>query len=146
MKIPSRFAWVALILFGAGFASSIVLAQSLEPANDPSPGMRQLPPIPGGGPDPFSKYRTDPSVLRALREQAHLDAEARQKQLTDAANLLLKIARELRADVAANPKVISKATELERLKQIRKLSRLIQNREKAQDPAAAKLARAGQLE
>jgi hypothetical protein len=73
MKIPRRFLWVALTLAGACFTADFVMAQSLEPSNDPSPGMRQLPPVPGGGPDPYSKYRMTPQDLRALREQVRLD-------------------------------------------------------------------------
>lgn len=145
MKMPSRMVWVASVLIGACFACSMATAQSLEPADDQSPGMRQLPPIPGGGPDPYSKYKIAPSDLAALREQALMNAELRQKQLTDAANLLLKIARELQADVAAHAQESSTPTEIKRLKQIQKLSRLIQEKEKAQDPAATKLARAGQV-
>jgi hypothetical protein len=146
MNKPHRFVWTVLILTGACFTADLLMAQSLEPSNDPSPGMRQLPPIPGGGPDPLSKYKIDSDDLRALRMQARLEADLRQKQLTEATDLLLKVTRELRADLAAHPNGTSKAIEMERLKLILKLSHLIQEREKAEDPVATKLAKAGLLE
>jgi hypothetical protein len=141
MKRLRSFGWFALVLLGAWIACAVAPSQSLAPADDRSPGMHELPPKPGGGPDPYAQFKTDPLSRRALREQARLNAQLRQKQLLDATELLLKIARDLRAEMAANPDGIPNATETERLQQIQKLAHVIQDREKSEDQATESLAK-----
>jgi len=106
--------------------------------------MHELPPKPAEPPTDISdKYRNDPLELRALREQARLRGEARQKQIVDATNLLLQIARDLRKEMAGKPLADSSGTEKDRLEQIQKLARVIQDREKTEDDVSTDLAKAG---
>ncbi len=131
------------LLLAALLLCGIARAQSLEPADSTGQGMRALPPKPGGGPDPYAQFRSDPLARRALREQARLNAQLRQKQVLEATDLLLKIARDLRAEMAANPDGIPTASETDRLQQIQKLAHLIQEREKSEDQVTENLAKAG---
>lgn len=106
--------------------------------------MHALPPKPAEPPtDPLDKYKDDPLMLRALREQARLRGEARQKQLVDATNLLLKIAQDLKKEIASQPEAALTNTEKARLEQIQKLARIIQDREKLEDDVSTNLAKAG---
>jgi hypothetical protein len=109
------------------------------------PGNRELPPLPGEklGPDIFTKYNTDPLALRALREQAQLRGEARQKQLVEASALLLQIAQDLRKQMASQPASDAVSIEKTRLEHIQKLAHMIRDREKAEDNISADLARVG---
>ncbi len=143
MKRLRPFGWFALILLGSWVACATTFAQSLEPTNENSAGMRQFPAKPGGGPDPYAQFRSDPVARRALREQARLTAQLRQKQVLEATELLLKIARDLRAQMAADPDGIPTAAETGRLQQIQKLAHLIQEREKSEDQMTENLAKAG---
>jgi hypothetical protein len=132
-----------LLLAASCATAAIAPAQDLAPAGSPSPGMHELPPKPSEPPDIHSKYMTDPLMLRALREQARLRGQARQKQLVDATNLLLKIAQDLRKEIASHPASDSTDVEKDRLEQIQKLARVIQDRERAEDDVSADLAKAG---
>jgi len=143
MKRLHPFGWFALVLLGCCMACDIACGQSLEPADSTGQGMRALPPKPGGGPDPYAQFRTDPLSRRALREQARLTAQLRQKQVLEATALLLKITRDLRAEMAANADGMPTSSETERLQQIQKLAHLIQEREKSEDEVAENLAKAG---
>jgi hypothetical protein len=143
MKVRHPFRWLAVVIVCSWLAVSTASAQSLAPAGSTVQGMHELPPIPGGGPDPFAKYKNDPVALRALREQARLSSQLRQKQLTDATDLLLKLAQDLRTEIAASPNGIPVQNEAERLEQIQKLARVIQEREKAEDQVLADLTKAG---
>lgn len=106
--------------------------------------MHALPPKPSEPPtDPLDRYKDDPLMMRALREQARLRGQARQKQLVDAANLLLKIAQDLRKEMASQPGAALTSTEKARLEQIQKLARIIQDREKTEDDFSTNLAKAG---
>ena len=141
--------WFRSVAFGALLLVSFLIAaggvqgQTLAPAGSGGSGMHELPPKPSEPPDLFSKYKSDPLLRRALREQARLNAQLRQKQLTDATALLLKIAQDLRTEMAKNPDTMSTASAAERLEQIQKLAQLIQDRETAEDAVAANLARDG---
>jgi septal ring factor EnvC (AmiA/AmiB activator) len=81
-------------------------------------------------------------MLHALRGQAKLRGETRQKQLVDATNLLLKIAKDLRQQIASHPEDPDNS-QTERLEQIQKLARVIQDREKAEDDVSSDLAKVG---
>ncbi len=142
MKRLRPFGWFALILLGIWFACAASRAQSLQPTNENSAGMRQFPAKPGGGPDPYAQFKSDPLARRALREQARLTAQLRQKQVLEASELLLKIARDFRAQMAADPDGIPTADETGRLQQIQKLAHLIQEREKSEDQVTENLAKA----
>jgi len=143
MKRLRPFGWFALIILGSWIAYATTLAQSLGPTNENSAGMRQFPAKPGGGADPYAQFRSDPLARRALREQARLTAQLRQKQVLEATELLLKIARDLRAQMAADPDGIPTAAETGCLQQIQKLAHLIQEREKSEDQMTENLAKAG---
>jgi hypothetical protein len=132
-----------LLLGAVCAAAATAQAQDLAPAGSPSPGMHELPPKPSEPPDMRSKYTTDPLLLRALREQARLRGEARQKQIVEATTLLLQVAQELRKEIASHPLSDTADTEKDRLAQIQKLARVIQNREKAEDDVSSDLAKAG---
>ena len=132
-----------LLLAASCAMTALAHPQDLAPAGSPSPGMHQLPPKPSEPPDIHSKYMTDPLMLRALREQARLRGQARQKQIVDATNLLLKIAQDLRTEMASHPAATSPDTEKNRLEQIQKLARMIQDREKIEDDVSSDLAKAG---
>jgi len=123
--------------------SGVTGAQDLAPAGSGSPGMHELPPKPSEPADIRSKYETDPLELRALREQARLRGEARQKQIVDATNLLLQIAQSLRKELASQPLADTAGTERDRLEQIQKLAHVIQSREKTEDDVSTNLAKAG---
>jgi hypothetical protein len=108
-----------------------------------STGMMSLPMHPGGGPDPYAKFQNDPTVGVASRDHEKLVGEVRQKQLTEATELLLKIARDLRAEMAANPGGSLTEDEMQRLRLVEKLAHLIQDREKAEEQVDAALAKTG---
>lgn len=138
-------AWIGTALLLAGSCAGIGMArgQDLAPAGSGSPGIQELPPPASEPPDLLSKYKNDPLMLRALREQARQRGEARQKQLLDATNLLLKIAKELREQIASHPGAVPDHTETARLEQIQKLAHAIQDREKTEDDVSSDLAKAG---
>jgi hypothetical protein len=135
MKVLQACGWLALALMGA--SAAVCAAQNGNtPTTNP---FRPLPPIPS--PAPWSPDQTSPATDGALRAEERLESQLRKKQLTDATDLLLKVAQELRAEMAADPKGIPTETESERLKLIEKLAHLIQEREKAEYQAAAALAK-----
>lgn len=135
---------LSLLLAGVCAMNRLALAQDLAPAGSPTAGMRAMPPKPSEPPtDLLDEYKNDPLMLRALREQAQLRGEARQKQIVDATKLLLKIAQDLRNQLAAGPAVDSVSTEKDRLEQIQKLAKIIQDREKTEDDVSSDLAKAG---
>ncbi|HEX3663120.1 MAG TPA: hypothetical protein VHU89_16905 [Acidobacteriaceae bacterium] len=106
--------------------------------------MQELPPRSAEPPaDLFSEYKNDPMMLHALREQARLRGEERQKQIVDATNLLLQLAQDLRTEIASPSAADSTNSEKLRLEQIQKLAHLIQNREKTEDNVSSDLAKAG---
>lgn len=148
--LPAR-GWlllVAALLSIAGWGNLPAHAQSgqiLGPVCHCSPGSSDVPSKPGGGPDPYDKYKSDPVALRAVRDQARHDAQVRHEQVVEATALLLKISRELRAEMAASAAAMPTWTEQERLEQIQKLARIIQQREKSEDQAIADLTKAGLL-
>jgi hypothetical protein len=111
------------------------------------PGNRELPPLPGEKltPDIFTKYNSDPLALRALREQAQLRGQARQKQIVEATSLLLQIAQDLRKEMAGSPAADAASIEKTRLEHIQKLAHMIRDRERAEDDISADLARVGVL-
>lgn len=125
-------------------ATGVAWSQTLAPAGSGSPGMHELPPKPSEPPTDISdKYKDDPLMLRALREQARLRGEARQKQIVEATNLLLQIAQALQKQLATQPSADLTGTEKDRLEQIQKLARVIQDREKTEDDVSTDLAKAG---
>lgn len=135
---------VSLLLFFSCAVTGVLRAQDLSPAGSGSPGMHELPPKPSEPPTDLSeKYKNDPLMLRALREQAHLRGEARQKQIVEASTLLLQIAQELRKQLAGQSLADTASTEKDRLEQIQKLAHIIQDREKTEDGVSADLAKAG---
>jgi hypothetical protein len=133
----------ALVLIGACVATCAAYGQSINASTTDSNGTRPLPPIPGESQDLRAKYENDPTVGLALRERERLEGRLRQKQLTGASELLLKVARDLRAEMAANPKGALTESEIERLRLIQKLANLIQDREKAEDQVSAALTKTG---
>ncbi|HEX3985886.1 MAG TPA: hypothetical protein VHX13_04675 [Acidobacteriaceae bacterium] len=82
-------------------------------------------------------------MLRALREQARLRGEARQKQMVEATRQLLQIAQDLRSEMASHPAADPATSEKDRLERIEKLAHLIQDREKMEDDVSSDLAKAG---
>ena len=132
------------LLVAACCATGVARSQTLAPAGSGSPGMHELPPKPSEPPEDITdKYKNDPLMLRALREQARLRGEARQKQIVDATNLLLKIAQDLRQQMATQSAADTAETEKDRLEQIQKLARIIQDREKTEDDVSTDLAKSG---
>jgi hypothetical protein len=127
--------WLAPMLMGA--LAAVCAAQNGTPLM-PNP-MTPLPPIPS--PAPWNQDQTAPATDSALRAEERLESQLRKKQLTDATDLLLKVAQELRAEMTANPKQIPTETETERLRLVEKLAHLIEEREKAEYQAAAALAK-----
>jgi len=98
---------------------------------------------PGGGPDPYDKFKNDSTIGIASHERDRLMSLLRQKQLTEATDLLLKVARDLRAEMAANSGGALTEDELQRLRLVEKLAHLIQDREKAEEQVDAALAKSG---
>ena len=145
MKVLRACRWFALVLLGAcvGICTAHGKNQDPDQSVKSNGQMMNLPMHPGGGPDPYAKYETDSTVGIAARDQERRDGLLRQKQLTEATELLLKVARDLRAEMAANPGGSPTASETERLKLIEKLAHLIQDRERAQDQVSAALAKTG---
>jgi hypothetical protein len=131
----------ALLLFGACGAVFTAHAQPPNPSTNDSNGTRPLPPIPGEKQDLPAKYDKDPTIGAALLAEERLNSQLRQKQLTEAIELLQQVVRELRAELAASPD--GTRSETENLKLIEKLAHLIQDREKAEDQVTAALARTG---
>ncbi|MGH9607627.1 MAG: hypothetical protein ACRD3N_18205 [Terracidiphilus sp.] len=139
MKVPRACGWstpvlFGLVLFGVCAATWTAHGQSNQPFNSAN-GVRPLPPIPGNSPDPLAKYENAPTNGRTLSEQEQLNGLLRQKQLTGATGLLLKVAGELRAEIAAHPDGVR--AETERLKLIEKIARLIRDSEEAGDRISA---------
>jgi hypothetical protein len=145
MKVLRACAWLALVLIGTFVAARTAQGQNQDPDQTPKSGgnMMNIPMHPGGGPDPYAKYMNDPTVGVAQLEQERLNSRIRQKQLTEATELLLKIARDLRVEMAANPNAALTEGEMQQLKLVEKLAKLIQDREKAADQVSAALAKAG---
>lgn len=133
-------AWCALVLTALSIAVPKAHAQPPNASTNDSNGTRPLPAVPGESLDLPDRYKNDASFGIALREQERTDSLTRQKQLIEATNLLLQLARELRAQLAANPDSALAQSEAERLKLIEKLAHLIQDRERAQDQVSAALA------
>jgi hypothetical protein len=133
------------LVAGLWLATMTAHGQAADPQNNPADsghnGTRPLPPIPGESQDLRDRYDSDPSVRSALREKDRLDSLRRQKQLAQATELLLKVAQELRTELAASPDGVRTKSETDRLKLIEKLAHLIQDREKAQDQVSAALAK-----
>ncbi len=147
MKVLPARGWLPLVsalVWIAGWGiTGTAHAQILGPVCHCAPGSSDLPSKPGGGPDPYDKYRSDPVALRALRDQARSEAQLRHKQVVEATALLLKISRELRAEMAAGAAANPTRTEQERLQQIQKLAHWIQQREKSEDQVSSDLSKAG---
>lgn len=132
------------LLLGVSCAGmSVAWAQDPAPASSLSPGMQELPPNPSAPPGIRSRYESDPLMLRALREQARLRGEARQKQMVEATRQLLQIAQDLRSEMASHPAADPATSEKDRLERIEKLAHLIQDREKMEDDVSSDLAKAG---
>lgn len=137
--------WIGagLLLANMGALSGPARAQDLTPPDPGPPGMVTMPSR-SSEPDALrGAYAHDPLMLRTLHEQAHQRAEERQKQIVDATNLLLKIAQSLRNEMASHPGAFPGNTETERLEQIRKLARTIQDREKTEDDVPPGIAKTG---
>jgi hypothetical protein len=140
MKALRTSGWWASALLCAGVATCLAHGQ-LGPSNTASQGTFPLPPPPSS--DPFPKDGANQTDQNALREQERLDSQLRRKQLTQASELLSKIAAELRTELLANPNGIPTDTEIQRIKLIQKLAHLIQENEKAEYQVAAALAKKG---
>jgi hypothetical protein len=138
-----RFYLIFLSLLVGAVAATTAHAQPPNASTNDANGTRPLPPIPGEVQDLPDKYKNDSSVGIALREQERLNSRLRQKQLNEATDLLLKVARDLRAEMAASPNAARTQIETERLRLIEKLAHLIQEREKAEDQVTAALATTG---
>jgi hypothetical protein len=132
--------WLALVLMCTCPAWKMH-SQQVTPSTNDSNGTRPLPPVPGETQELPDKYKTDSTTGIALREQERMDSLLRQKQLTQATDLLLKVARELRTEILASSGGAVAQSESERLKLIEKLAHLIEDREKAEDQVSAALAR-----
>lgn len=132
-----------LLLAGSCATIGMARGQDLAPTDTGSPGMHELPPPVSEPPDLLSKYKNDPLMLRVLREQARLRGEARQKQLVDATNLLLKVAQDLREEIVNHPGASPDNMAAVRLEQIQKLARVIQAKEKTEDDVSTDLAKEG---
>ncbi|MGA8161588.1 MAG: hypothetical protein WA374_20620 [Acidobacteriaceae bacterium] len=133
-----------LLLFASCATAGIARGQDLAPAGSGSPGMHGLPSEPSQqSTDLVNKYKDDPLMLHALREQARLRGEERQKQIVEATALLLRIAQDLRKEMANPPEGMTAKTEADRLDQIEKLAHMIQNREKTEDGVSTDLSKAG---
>jgi len=148
MKVLPAGGRCALVLVGTFLAISTAHAQNQDQNQNPikgqNSGLTGIPTHPGGGPDPYAKYENDfNNVGKSPLEQEKLIAQLRQKQLTQATDLLLKVARDLRVEMAANPGGALTEDELQRLKLVEKLAQLIQDRERAQDQVGAALAKSG---
>ncbi|MGA2569058.1 MAG: hypothetical protein ABSF23_00935 [Terracidiphilus sp.] len=143
MKVLRAVGWSALVLIGMWGTTRTGRGQNSNSMNHSGPIFGELPPHPTLPPDIRKKFESDPSVGIALREQARRNRRLRQKQLTEATELLLKVTLELRAEMAANPDAIPTDTETQCLKLIQKLARLIQESEMAEDQASATLAKEG---
>ncbi len=136
--------YVVTALFLAGCFLMTPVARCQDPSH-PMPFNKEQPLKPGQDrpPDLFTKYKSDPEMLRAMRAQTRLRAEQRQKLIVSSTDLLLKIAQDLRNEIASEPSAGAPASEKERLEQIQKLARVIQMREKAEDDISSDLAKAG---
>ncbi|HUB53257.1 MAG TPA: hypothetical protein VL986_13965 [Terracidiphilus sp.] len=144
VKASRACLWLAVVVTGAWFATGAAHSQNADPITGKSAGLKPIPMHPGGGPDPYEELEKDPNANQsALREQEKLNSQIRQKQLTQASDLLLKVTLELRIEMAGNPHGVPTETELQRVQLIQKLAHLIQEGEKAEYQAAATLAQKG---
>ena len=124
---------------GQAYAPCCVPANGAPNAND----VKELPPQPTQGPDLLKQYRDDPAALKALRQQARQNDKLRQTQVVKATDLLLKLTQDLRVELAAKSSDVTAATETELLKEIQKLARVIQEKERAENEVSSDLAKAG---
>jgi hypothetical protein len=138
---------LGFLLFCVSGPALTARGQNQDVDQNPPPQSRDrnsIPMHPGGGPDPYAKYENDfNNVGKSPFGQQKLISQLRQKQLTEATELLLKVARDLRTEMAANPGGSLTEDEMQRLKLVEKLAHLIQDREKAQEQVDAALAKTG---
>jgi hypothetical protein len=146
MKVPRTGGWSGLVLAGIWLATAVTYGQNQDVNQNPMPQGRDvmtIPMHPGGGPDPYAKYEKDFTGGDSSRDQDRLISLIRQKQLTQATDLLLKLTHDLRAELAEKQSGTLTEDEMQRLKLIEKLAHLIQDREKAEDQVSAALAKSG---